>query len=101
MAGGKLRSRIRWVYKRSSRATKIAVCAAIIVSVVALLVIRSETLAAQQQYQKDLEQAQKLEQEKDQLKDKIENLGSQAGLVQYVKDVLGWLENGDIVIEKE
>ena len=98
---GKLRSRIRWVYKRSSRATKIAVCAAVIVSLGVLLVIRSETLAAQQRYQEELEQAQKLEQENDQLKDKIENLGSQAGLVQYVKDVLGWLENGDIVIEKE
>jgi len=101
MAGRESSSRIRWVYKRSSRITIIAICAALILSVVTLLVIRSETLAAQQRERELLEQAQKLEQENDQLKDKIENLGSQAGLVQYVKDVLGWLENGDIVIEKE
>lgn len=101
MAGQKLTSRIRMVYKRSSRLTKIVVCATIVVSVATLLVIRSETLAAQQRERELLEQAQKLEQENDQLKDKIENLGTQAGLVQYAKDVLGWLENGDIVIEKE
>lgn len=92
-----LTSRIRLVYKRSSTLTKVAVCAAVVLSVAALLMLRSATLDVQADKDALQQQAQQLEQEKNQLNDKIDSLGSADSVEQIAKDELG-LVNPDTTI---
>ena len=57
-----LTSRIRLVYKRSNTLTKVAVCAAIVLSTAALLTLRSAALDAQADREALQQEAQRLEQ---------------------------------------
>ena len=101
MTARELKSRIRVVYRRSSKLTKMAVCLAIALSTVTLLVLRSATLDARAQTDALKDQAQQLEQENDRLEDKIEDLGSIDSVEQIAKDELGLVNPDTIIIEPE
>lgn len=89
------------VPKRSSRATKIAVCVAIVLSVVTILVLHASTLDAQEQVEAWRTKAQQLEQEKQRLEDKITNLGTLEGIKDIAQDELGLTDPDSIIIEPE
>lgn len=82
----KAASQFRLVYKRSSRATKIAVCAAIVTCVIALLAIHIATTNARAQAEEWRAKAQQLEQEKRELQDKIDKLGTVEGVEDAARD---------------
>lgn len=94
-------SRIKLVNKPSSRMTKVAVCVAVALSVVALLVLRSAALDAQAKADTWREKAQQLEQENERLQDQIDKLGSLESIEQIAKDVLGLVDPDTIVIQPE
>ena len=96
-----LTSRIRLVYKRSNTLTKVAVCAAVVLSTAALLMLHSATLDAQANRDALQQQAQQLEQEKNQLSDKIDSLGSADSVEQIAKDELGLVDPDTVIITPE
>ena len=93
-----LTSRIRLVYKRSNTLTKVAVCAAIVLSTAALLTLRSAALDAQADREALQQEAQRLEQEQNQLNDKLDSLGSADSVEQIAKDELGLVDPDTIII---
>ena len=101
MTVGNFTNRIRLVYKRSSRQTKLAVCAAIILSTAALLALRSATLNAQAQADALRDQAARLEQENDKLEDKIDSLGSIDSVEQIAQEELGLVDPTTVIINPE
>lgn len=96
-----IKKNVRLVYKRSSKLTKVAVCVAIALSTVTLLVLRSATLDAQAQADALKQQAQQLEQENSSLEDKIGSLGSLDSVEQIAKDELGLVNPDTVIIEPE
>ena len=92
---------IKLVNKRTSRATKIAVCTAVAVSLTALLVLHSAALDAKAKADAWRERAQQLEQENDRLQAQIDNLGSGNSVEQIAKDELGLVDPDTIVIQPE
>ena len=96
-----LSNRIRVVFRRSSKMTKIAVCLAIVFSTVTLLVLRSATLDAKAQTDVLKDQAQQLEQENNALEDKIDNLGSAESVEDIAKNELGLVDPDTVIIEPE
>lgn len=89
------------VVKRSSRTTKIAVCVAVLLSVVTILVLHSATLDAQAKAEAWRQKAQQLEQEKKQLEEKIENLGTLEGIKDIAQDELDMADPDSIIIQPE
>lgn len=89
------------VVKRSSRTTKIAVCAAVTLSVVTMLVLHAATLDAREQAEHWRQQAQQLEQENDRLQSQIDNLGTAEGVGQIAQDELGLVPPDTIIIQPE
>ena len=96
-----LTGRIRLVYKRSSKLTKVAVCAAIVLSTVTLLVLRSATLDAQAKADALRDQAAQLEQENNRLEDQINDLGSVDSVEQIAQEQLGLVDPSTIIIKPE
>ena len=96
-----LTGRIRLVYKRSSKLTKVAVCAAIALSTVTLLVLRSATLDAQAKADALRDQAAQLEQENNRLEDQINDLGSVDSVEQIAQEQLGLVDPSTIIIKPE
>lgn len=88
---------IRFVYKRSSRLTKIVVLCTIVLSTVTLLTIQSQLQSAQARKDFLQNQAAQLEQENNQLEENIDDLGSVDSVEQIAKDELG-LVNPDSII---
>lgn len=80
-------SRIRLVYRRSTTLVKCVVLAAIILSTLALLVLRYAILDTRAQLDEQRQDAAVLEQENQSLADAI----SQLGTVQSIKDLAGKL----------
>ena len=87
--------------KRSSRTTKIAVCGAIVVSVVSLLALQAATMDAQANIDAWKAKAQQLEQEKQRLEDKIANLGTLEGIKDIAQDELGLTDQNSVILEPE
>lgn len=92
---------VRLVKVRSSKLTKVAICFAIALSTVALLVLHAATLHEQAQADALKDQAQQLEQDNDQLESNIDGLGSLEGAGQIAKDELGMVDPDTVIIEPE
>ena len=101
MTNQKTASRIRFVYKRSSRLTKIAVCAAAALSAVALLYLHSATLDARAEAEELRKQAQQAQQQNTELENKIDILGSAESAEQIARDELGMVDPDTIIIQPE
>ncbi len=97
----KMLSQFRLVPKRSSRLTKIAVCVAIVLAVVAILVLRSATLDAQAEADAWRNEAQVQEQEKSYLEKLFGNLGTLEGIKDIAENLLGLTDPDTVVIQPE
>lgn len=95
------KSQFRLVYKPSTRLTKIAVCAAVALSAVTLLVLHSATLDARAQADAWRAKAQQLEQENSRLESQIENLGSAESVEDIANNELGLTDPDTVVIEPQ
>lgn len=91
----------KFVRKPSSRLTKIAVCVTIVVSVLALLVLRAATLDALAKKEAWRQEAQQQEQEKSRWEELKENLGSIEGIRDIAELLLGLTDPDTIIIEPE
>lgn len=94
-------SRFRLVFKRGSRSAKIAVCAAVVLSAVALLVLHSATRSALEKANALRDQAAQLEQENDRLESQIDGLGSVDSVEQIAQNELGLVKPDTIIIQPE
>lgn len=91
-------SRFRLVSKRSSPITKMVIIGAVVLSLVALLVLHSLTLQAQQEAEQWRNTAQQLEQENQTLEQKIANLGSLEGIKDIAQELLGLVFPNTVII---
>jgi len=98
---GNLFSRVRLVYKRSKPLTKIVVLCTIVLSMVALLTIRQQLLDTQTMKDSLKDKAAQLEQENDQLEDKIDSLGSVDSVEQIAKDELDLVDPDSVIFQPE
>ena len=89
------------VVKRSSRTTKVAVCVAVLLSAVTILALHAATLNARTETEAWRAKAQQLEQEKQQLEEKIENLGTLEGIKDIAQDELDMADPDSIIIQPE
>lgn len=96
-----LTSQIRLVYKRSSRLTKIAVCAAVVLSILTLLVLHSATLNAQAEAEALREQARQEQQQKNELEQNIDILGSVESAEQIAQEELGMVNPNTVIMKPE
>lgn len=94
-------SQFQLVPKRSSRLTKIAVGAAIVLAVVAILVLRSVTLDARAEADAWRTEAQAQEQEKSNLEKLFGNLGTLEGIKDIAENLLGLTDPDTVVIQPE
>ena len=101
MQDRKKKPQIRFVFKRSSRLTKLVILVTVVVSVLALLVLRSATLDAQKKVDAWRAEAQKQEQEQSQLEEMMGNLGSIEGIKDIAENILGLTDPDSIVIQPE
>ncbi len=97
----KMLSQFRLVPKRSSRLTKVAVCAAVVLAVVAILVLRSATLDARAEADAWRAEAQAQEQEKSNLEKLFGNLGTLEGIKDIAENLLGLTDPDTVVIQPE
>ena len=84
--------------KPSSPATVIAVSIAVVIALTALLVLHSVTLDAQARKEQWRAQAQQLEQENQELEEKIDNLGTLEGIKDIAQDELGLVDPDTVII---
>ena len=94
-------SRVRLVYKRSSLTLKIMVLCAIVVSIVTLSVLGGVLADQQAQTEAMRQQAGRLEQENQDLEDKIDNLGSVDSVEDIAKEELGLVDPDTVIIDPE
>ena len=85
-------SHIRLVFRRSTPLTKVVVLAALVLSIAALLALRTAILHTESQSEALRSQAASLEQENAELTDKLENMDNVEGIV----DIAG--EELDLVV---
>ncbi|MBE6933854.1 MAG: hypothetical protein E7462_02205 [Ruminococcaceae bacterium] len=97
MTNKKTRRPIRFVWKRSSKSTVLAVCAAIVTATAAILVVRS--LIPNNDALR--EQVQQQEQENKAQQDKNDNLGSVESVEQIAQEELGMGYPDTTVIQPE
>ncbi len=90
--------RIKLVYKRSSNVTKIVVLLAIVLSTATLLILGAAIREANAREEKARQEAAALEQQKEDLKDKIDDLGSIEGIKDIAKDELGLVDPDTVVM---
>ncbi len=97
----KLLKRVRFVYRKSSPLTKAVVLSAIVLSMAALLTIRLSLGSTQDRINALKDQAAALEQNQQQLEDKLDNKGSLEGVIDYAEDELGLVDPTTVVIVPE
>lgn len=95
----KIASQFRLVYKRTPRLTKVVVCAAVAVSLVAILVLRSATLDARAEADAWRQDAQMQEQEQSRLEQLFNNLGTLEGFKELAESLLGLVDPDTVIME--
>ena len=93
--------RARIVFTPSNTMTKTVVLSAIVLSIVALLALHLSTRVVENQTADLTNQAAQLEQENNELKENVGNLGSAEGVGQIAEDELGLVDPDTIVIDPE
>ncbi len=90
--------KVRLVYKRSARLTKIVVMCAIVLSTVALLILGSMIHDIRGRRDALREQASRLEKENSRLTSLIDSLGTVAGIQQIAREELGLVDPDSVII---
>ena len=93
--------RIRFVYRPSSTLAKTVVLSAIILSTVTLLTIHGVIQGVRLNTEAAREEAARQQQENEEWKDKIDNLGSQDSVEDIAKDELGLVDPNTQVIKPQ
>ena len=94
-------SRIRFVYRRTGNATKIAVAVCIVVCMATLITLRLAVTTLDDRTEDMRHKAGQLEQANEDLKDKIAEIGSDKSVVEIAEEELGLVQPGAVVIETE
>ena len=94
-------SRIRLVYRRSSTLLKVVVLVTIVLSIAAVLTLRSALIRYDRQQEDLRNQILDLEEENQKLKDRIEDLGSVQSIEQIAQDELGLVDPDTVIIEPQ
>ena len=94
-------SRIKLIYRRTSNLTKIAVALAIVLCMGTLIALRTSTTALLERTEDLREKAGMLEEEKRELEQKIDELGTTKSIVEIAEEELGLVQPGAVVIETE
>lgn len=100
-AGRNPLSRIRLVYRRSSTLVKCVVLAALLLSTLALMVLRHAILQAEQQAEDLRQQAAILEQENRDLSRSIAQLGTVQSVTELAGKLLGLVDPDTVIFEPE
>lgn len=100
-AGRNPLSRIRLVYRRSSTLVKCVVLAALLLSTLALMVLRHAILQAEQQTEDLRQQAAILEQENRDLSRSIAQLGTVQSVTELAGKLLGLVDPDTVIFEPE
>ena len=93
--------RIKLVFRRSSRLTKIVVAVALVLSIIALIALHCAIKDAQDQLEDARGDAVVLEQEKSRLERYIEELGTSPAIIRIAQEKLGLVEPDTVVIQPE
>jgi cell division protein FtsL len=101
MTGKNPLSAIKPVYRRSRPLTKIVVLAAVVLSILALMALRSAILTTREKTEDLRAQAIELEQENSRLEQYIEELGTIRGIIRIAQEKLGLIEPDSIIIQPE
>ena len=91
----------RLVIRRSSPLMKIVVLAAVVLSIAALLALRSAILDTRAQAEALRSQAASLEQENEELTEKVDGIGTVDGILQIAQEELGLVDPDTVVIKPE
>lgn len=92
-------SHIRLVFRRSTPLTKVVVLAALVLSIAALLALRTAILHTESQSEALRSQAASLEQENAELTDKLENMDNVEGIVDIAGEELGLVDPNTIIFK--
>ena len=93
--------RVKIVFCKSNTLTKTAVLCAAVLSIVALLALSLSIGVAEKSTAELTEQAARLEQENEDLEEKIDDLGSVDSVQQIAEDELGLVDPDTVVIDPE
>lgn len=99
MANTKPKVKIR--LRKSSPVVKIALIAVLVISIVALLMLRSALLDTRKQTEELRQEAAGMEQSIEKLRQDLEDLGTIEGIVRLAKEKLGLIEPGSVVVSPE
>ena len=94
-------NRVRLVYRRSKPLTKLVVAVAIVLSMAALITLRLAQDRIEAQTNDMLAEAARLEQENQELQDKIDTMDTVEGVVDIAQEELGLVEPDTIIIKPE
>ena len=94
-------SSITLVYRRSRPVTKIVVLAAVVLSIVALLALRSAIITTRENAEELRGQAMELEQENNRLEQYIQELGTIRAIIRIAQEKLGLVEPDSVIIQPE
>ena len=92
-------SRIRLVYRRSSTLLKCVVLGAIVLATAALLTLRFSIGKNEQTLQQLQSQAARLEQEQQDYKQKMEEIGTGNSIMGIAEEELGLVKEGSIIFQ--
>ncbi|MGM9601241.1 MAG: septum formation initiator family protein [Faecousia sp.] len=99
MANTKSKVKIR--LRKSSPVVKIALIAVLVISIVALLMLRSALQDTRKQTDELRQEAAGLEQSIEKLRQDLDDLGTIEGIVRLAKEKLGLVEPGSVVVSPE
>ena len=94
-------SRIRLVYRRSSTLTKCVVAAALVLCTIALLTLRLAITDVNSQNDAARNEAAQLEQENQELREDVSELGTVQSIVELAKKLLGLVDPDTVIFEPE
>ena len=92
---------IRVVYRRSNPLTKVVVCAAIVLSMAALIALGWTQSGLQQELRDMRAEAARLEAENAELEEKIDGLGSVQSVMEIAEEELGLVAPDTVMIQPE
>lgn len=93
--------RFQLVYRRSSTLVKCVVLAALVLSIMALMVLRHALLETERKTEELRNQAAALEQDNRELSRAISQLGTVQSVTDIAKDVLGLVDPDTIIFQPE
>ncbi len=99
MAANKPKVKIR--LRKGSILVKIALVAVLVISIVALLVLRSALQTTQAETEQLRDEANVLEQQLDKLRQDIQDLGTVEGILRLAREKLGLVDPGTVVVSPE